>query len=339
MRRLTTRSGADLDFTCLGLGCAPLGNMHVPVSDEAARATILQALSLGIGYFDVAPLYGLGLAERRLGEAIGSAPTPILSTKVGRLLEPGEAGDAPDGGIYVDTPAVKVVFDYSYDGVMRSFEASLARLGRDRIDIVLVHDVDALTHGSRAASERRIAELIDDGGWRALDALRASGAVGAIGAGVNESEPCERLLALADPDIFLIAGRYTLLDQSALARLLPACLARGVGVVIGGPFNSGVLATGPVAGAMYDYEPARADILARAAALKAVCERHGVALATAALRFPLGGPAVICVLAGARTPAEVERNFASLRAPIPADLWAELAHEGLIGADAPAPPC
>jgi D-threo-aldose 1-dehydrogenase len=311
--------------------------MHVRVSDEAALATILQALSFGIGYFDVAPLYGLGLAEQRLGEAIGPAASAIISTKVGRLLEPREAGEAAEGGIYVDTPPLKVVFDYSYDGVMRSFEASLARLGRDRLDIVLVHDVDATTHGSRAASERRIAELIDGGGWRALDALRASGTVGAIGAGVNESEPCEHLLTLADPDIFLIAGRYTLLDQSALSSLLPACLARGIGVVIGGPFNSGVLATGPVAGAMYDYAPAAKPILKRAAALKAVCERHGVSLATASLRFPLAGPAVVCVLAGARSPAEVERNVASLCAPIPADLWAELAHEGLIADDGPVP--
>jgi D-threo-aldose 1-dehydrogenase len=336
LRTLLTRGGARLDFTVLGFGAAPLGNMHMAMSEAAAHATLRRALALGVGYFDVAPLYGLGLAETRLGAAIKPTTGVLVSTKVGRLLEPRAADETPEG-IYVETPPLKVVFDYSYDGVMRSFEASLARLGRDRVDILYVHDVDAPTHGSRAASQARIVELIDQGGWRALDSLRASGAVRAIGAGVNECEPCERLLALVDPDLFLVAGRYTLLDQSALTSLLPACQARGVGVVIGGPFNSGVLATGPTPGAMYDYAPAAPQILARAGALAAVCARYGVDLATAALRFALGGPAVVCVLAGGRTPSEVERNIASVSLDIPDDLWAEMKSEGLIDPAAPTP--
>jgi D-threo-aldose 1-dehydrogenase len=335
-RTLVSASGRSLDFTVLGFGAAPLGNMHTALSEGEAQATVRRALALGVAYIDTAPLYGLGLSEQRVGAALGSGGPALISTKVGRLLAPRGAGEEAEG-IYVDTPALKVVFDYSYDGVMRSIEASLRRLGRDRVDVIYVHDVDASTHGSRAASEMRIAELIDGGGWRALDELRASGVAHAIGAGVNECEPCERLMALADPDIFLVAGRYTLLDQSALASLLPACLARGVGVVVGGPFNSGVLATGSRPGALYDYAPAAPDILRRAASLEEVCGRHGIGLAAAALRFPLGGPAVLCVLAGGRTPDEVERNVASLDVAIPADLWAELKHEGLIDPDAPTP--
>lgn len=335
IRTLVTRADERLAFTALGFGTAPLGNMHAALSDAEAEATVRQALDLGLGYFDTAPLYGLGLAERRLGQALGEA-SPLLSTKVGRLLEPCAAGES-SGGIYVDTPPLRVAFDYSRDGLMRSMEASLGRLGRDRIDILFVHDVDAATHGSPAAAEARIAELIDRGGWRALSELRAGGVVKAIGAGVNECAPCERLLALADPDLFLLAGRYTLLDPSGLTSLLPACQKKGVGVVIGGPFNSGVLATGPVPGAKYDYAAASPTILGAAAALQAVCARHGVDLATAALRFPLYGPAVVCVLAGGRTPEEVKRNVASFDVAIPADLWAELKHEGLLPQEAPTP--
>jgi D-threo-aldose 1-dehydrogenase len=330
-----TRAGRTLAFTALGFGAAPLGNMHAALSDEQAAATVRRALALGIGYFDTAPLYGLGLAEQRLGAAL-AGNAALISTKVGRLLEPRPAGETPSG-IYVDTPPLKARFDYSYDGVMRSLEASLGRLGRDRVDILFVHDVDAATHGSPAAWRARIDELVGRGGWRALDELRSSGAVSAIGAGVNQSEPCERLLDLADPDLFLLAGRYSLLDQSALKSLMPRCRSRGVGVIVGGPFNSGILATGAKPGAMYDYAPAAPAILRRAAALEAVCQRHGLALATAALRLPLAGPAVVCVLAGGRTPGEVEANVASLDAPIPADLWAELKAEGLLAAEAPTP--
>jgi D-threo-aldose 1-dehydrogenase len=335
-RDLVLSGGGRLSFTALGLGTAPLGNMHTPISDAAAGEVIDEAWSLGIRHFDTAPLYGHGLSEARLGAALRKRPRAefVVSTKVGRLLESCRPGDEA-AGIYVDVPPVRVVFDYSYDGVMASFEASLGRLGLDRVDVLYVHDIDSATHGD--AQEARTRELFDRGGWRALSELRASGAISAIGAGVNACEPCERLLSLADPDIFLLAGRYTLLDSSALDRLLPACVERGVGLVLGGPFNSGVLATGPTPGAFYDYAPASDEVLARTALLAEVCARHGTPLATAALKFPLGHPAVVSVLAGARTPAEVRRNADAIEGPVPSGLWQELQVRGLTPRSAPSP--
>ncbi len=240
VRRFVTRGGRALDFTEFGFGGAPLGNMHRALDDDEARATLDAAWVAGIRYFDTAPLYGHGLSEMRTGRALAGRERNnyLISTKVGRLLEPCAPGDE-NNGIYKNTPNVRVRFDYSYDGVMRSFEASLSRLGR--IDILFVHDVDARTHGGTAQSEARIRELMDRGGWRALSELRSSGAVAAIGAGVNEWQPCARLLELADPDLFLLAGRYTLLEQEPFETLFPLCEVRGVGIVIGGPFNSGIL--------------------------------------------------------------------------------------------------
>lgn len=324
-RRLRLRHGGDLAISALGFGAAPIGNMHRALAEAEAGETIEAAWDTGIRYFDTAPLYGHGLSEQRVGAALRSRSRDsfVISTKVGRVLEPCASGEQ-DAGIYVDVPAVRARFDYSYDGVMRAFEGSLSRLGMDRIDILYVHDVDAHTHGSDAAAELRIRELLDLGGWRALDELRASGAVGAIGAGVNACHPCERLLELADPDVFLLAGRYTLLDRSAAARLLPACEARGVGIVIGGPYNSGVLATGAVAGARYDYAPATEAVLDRVRVLEAVCRDRGVNLADAALQFPLSHPAVVSVIPGGQTADEVRRNLAGFRNPLPAGLWPAL---------------
>lgn len=321
-RELRLRQGGALTLSALGFGAAPLGNMHRALDEAEARETVEAAWAEGVRYFDTAPLYGHGLSERRVGAALAGRPRDafVLSTKVGRLLDPCAPGEQ-DAGIYVDVPPVRARFDYSYDGVMRSFDESLARLGLDRIDIVYVHDVDAHTHGSEAAAEARIRELLDQGGWRALDELRRSGAVRAIGAGVNACRPCERLLELADPDVFLLAGRFTLLDRSAAERLLPACEARGVGLVIGGPYNSGVLATGAVRGARYDYAPASASILARVRALEELCRREGVKLADAALQFPTSHPAVVSVIPGGQTADEVRRNAAGFRAALPDGLW------------------
>ncbi|MDZ4375729.1 MAG: aldo/keto reductase, partial [Phenylobacterium sp.] len=249
--------------------------------------------------------------------------TFVLSTKVGRRLDPCAPGEQA-AGIYVDVPPVRARFDYTHDGVMRSFEESRARLGLDRIDILYVHDVDAQTHGSEDSADARLRELLDQGGWRALDTLRRSGDVRAIGAGVNACRPCERLLEWADPDLFLLAGRYTLLDRSAQTRLLPACEARGVGVVIGGPYNSGVLATGAVPGARYDYAPASDEILQQVRSLEAVCREHGVRLADAALQFPTTHPAVVSVIPGGQTADEVKRNAAGFKAPLPPALWPAL---------------
>jgi D-threo-aldose 1-dehydrogenase len=337
-RDLTTRAGRTLSFTALGFGTAPIGNMRRVMSDAEAEATVESAWDRGGRYFDTAPLYGHGLAERRTGAVLKAKPRDafLLSTKVGRLLEPCAPGEEASG-IYQDVPPFKVRFDYSHDGVMRSFEESLGRLGLDRVDILYVHDIDVMTHGSPAAAEARTRELMDQGGWQALDELRANGDVAAIGAGVNAWEPCIRLMELADPDLFLLAGRYTLLEQDALISLLPACAAKGVGVVIGGPFNSGILATGSRPGAIYNYEPAPTEILARTDLIEAVCATHGVRLGQAALQFPLGHPSVVCVIPGGQNPAEVAENLALLEAPIPDTLWRDLKRAGLMSLDAPAP--
>jgi len=332
-RMFVTPHGRTLAFTRLGFGGAPLGNMHRTLSEVEAEATVRAAWDAGVRYFDTAPLYGHGLSESRIGRALSAEPRGAfrISTKVGRLLEPCAAGDEA-AGIYQATPPLRVRFDYSRDGVMRSFEASLARLGLDRVDILYVHDIEPAAHG--AAYEARWDELMAGGGWRALDELRAAGDVAAIGLGVNDAAPCERMLAEFDPDIFLLAGRYTLLEQAPLWDLLPACERRCVGIVAGGPFNSGVLARD---GGTFDYAAAPAAVLARVGRLRTVCERFGVALPAAALRFVAAHPAVVSVIPGGQTPGEVAANAAMMDAPIPAELWTALQDEGLIDAAAPTP--
>ena len=241
-RTFVTPLGRPLAFTRLGFGGAPLGNMHRVLSEIDAETTVRAAWDAGLRYFDTAPLYGHGLSETRTGQALANAPRSefLISTKVGRVLEPCAAGEEASG-IYQATPALKARFDYSRDGVLRSVEASLERIGLERVDILYVHDLEPGAHG-RSGYEARWAELTQGGGWRALDDLRRAGTVDALGLGVNEAAPCERMLAELDPDLFLLAGRYTLLEQTPLHGLLPACERRGVGVIIGGPFNSGVLA-------------------------------------------------------------------------------------------------
>jgi D-threo-aldose 1-dehydrogenase len=328
----TTCGGRTIPFGALGFGSAPLANMHRAVSEREAEEAIDSAWSSGIRYFDTAPLYGHGLAEERLGKGLRGRTGFVISTKVGRLLEKCPPG-AEDSGIYVNTPQLRARFDYSYDGIMRSFEESLRRLGLDHVDILFVHDVDARSHGGRTISEGRIRELIDGGGWRALSDLRATGAVAAIGAGVNEWEPCLRLLELADPDLFLLAGRYTLLEQEPLFSLFPHCEARGVRVIAGGPFNSGILAGKPT----YDYGSVPPHISARVGELAAVCRTFGLPLGAVALKFPLAHPTVACVLAGSQTGTEVKENAAFLQLNIPAALWRALKERDLIDSRAPVP--
>jgi len=251
------------------------------------------------------------------------------------LLKPCTA-DAVDSGIFIDVPPVKIVFDYSYDGVMRSIEDSYKRLGLDSIDIVYIHDVDKFTHGSWDAAEQRISEVME-GGYKALDELRRSGTVKAVGAGVNNWETCQRLTELGQFDCFLLAGRYTLLEQEALNSLLPICERDGIGIVLGGPYNSGILATGPVAGASYNYAPASPEIMAQVAKIEAVCRAHAVPLANAALHFPLCHPAVVSVIPGGQTADEVRRNRAMMEAEIPPALWSDLKAQGLLHEAAPVP--
>ena len=332
------RESRPLTLTRMGFGGAPLGNLYREVSEADAQAALQAAYDSGIRYFDTAPMYGLGISERRFGEAFRrfGRDGALLSTKVGRLLEDCAPGDVTPTA-FVGVPPRRIVFDYSYDGVMRSHQASLDRLGVEAIDILLVHDVDVFTHGSREASDARVRELFDRGGFRALDELRSAGQVKAIGAGVNEWQVCEKLLGLGDFDCFLLAGRYTLLEQEALESFLPLCVARDVGVILGGPYNSGILATGAVEGARYNYAPASPAILDRVRRIEDVCAGHGVRLIEAALQFVMGHPAVRTVIPGAASAAEVEANTALLSRRIPDGLWADLRQAGLLRPDAPTP--
>ena len=335
---LNSRTSIPVPLTRMGFGGAPLGNLYRKISDEDAQAALQGAYDAGIRYFDTAPQYGLGRSEGRFGVALNrfNDPDVKLSSKVGRLLFDC-APDEVTPEAFVDVPQKKIVFDYSYDGVMKSFEASKKRLGFDKIDILLVHDVDVFSHGSQEISDAKVRELFDEGGYRALHELRDAGEVAAIGAGVNEWEVCEKLLGLGDFDGFLLAGRYTLLEQEALTSFLPLCIERDVGIILGGPYNSGILATGPIAGAKYNYEDAPQDILDRVAKIEAVCSAHDTKLIAAALQFVLGHPAVKTVIPGAVNGAEVAANVALLETPIPDGLWSDLRSEGLIRADAPLP--
>lgn len=334
-RTFKTSRGKTLIFTCLGLGSAPLGNMGRVLSETESDEVVGTAWACGVRYFDTAPLYGHGLAETRIGRALKAKSRDdfLLSTKVGRLLSPCSAGEEA-AGIYLSPPPFRVSFDYRRDGVLRSFEASLARLDVDRLDILYVHDLEPGTHGSAEAYEARWSELTNGGGWRALDELRAEGVVAAIGMGVNDSAPCQRVLAEFDPDLFLVAGRYTLLEQGPLRGLLPACQRRGVGVVVGGPYNSGILAR---RGGWYDYARAPAQVLERVDRLSAVCDRFGVPLKAAALQFPIAHPAVVSVIPGGQTPEEVAGNARLTVEPIPDELWACLKSERLLDSSAPTP--
>lgn len=335
-RTFTSRSGRALQFSALGFGSAPLGNLYRAIGNEQALQTLQEAWASGIRYFDTAPLYGLGIAETRVGSFLREMPRDayVLSTKVGRVLQRC-APEAREGiGKFFDVPSRQVVYDYSYDGVMRSLDISFERLGLDRVDVVLCHDIDIFTHGSAEASAQRTREFLD-GGVRALSDLRSQGVVGAIGIGVNEWQVSETVARNTDVDLFLLAGRYTLLEQESLASFLPLCERKGMGVIIGGPFNSGILATGPKPGAWFNYAPASPEILQRVAAIEAVCSAHGVALRDAALQFPLMHPAVVAVIPGGITAAEVRGNAQSMSRPIPQALWADLIGKGLLRTDAP----
>jgi D-threo-aldose 1-dehydrogenase len=334
-RRVLGSSGVEV--TIMGCGGAPLGNMYRAFPDAQARATLEACHDAGIRYFDTAPLYGFGLSEHRLGEALrGKARADfVLSTKVGRLLEPRDPATL-DHGQFQDGLPFAQVYDYSYDGVMRSLEHSLQRLGTWRIDVLLVHDLDVWTHRSEAARRARVEEFMA-GGYRAMIELRNEGTVRAIGAGVNETAACQDLAERGDFDCFLLAGRYTLLEQEPLDAFLPLCERRHIALIVGGAYNTGILATGAVDGAYFQYAPAPPEIMERVRRIEAVCARHGVRLPTAALQFPLGHPAVATVALGMRAPEEVVQNVEIFAPEVPADFWAELKHEGLLRADAPTP--
>jgi D-threo-aldose 1-dehydrogenase len=310
----------------LGLGTAALGGLYAPVAADEATRVVRGALAAGMSYLDTAPHYGAGRAERRVGAALQAVPRDryTLSTKVGRLLVPRGPGQPADRAGFVDEPPCRRVWDFTADGIRRSVDGSLRRLGVDRVDVLYLHDPDD--------HEQDVYRT----GYPALAALREQGVVGAIGAGMNQAGMLARFVTRLDLDVVLLAGRYTLLDQSGLDELLPACAERGVPVVVGGPFNSGLLAD-PRPGGRYDYAPAPEHLVGRAVAVRDACARHGVPVTAAALQFPLGHPAVASVLTGPRSLAELEANLAAFRTEVPAVLWAELTAAGLLRADAPVP--
>ena len=320
----------------LGLGGAPLAGLYQGVTDDDAARVVNAYLGHGLGFFDTAPLYGSGVSETRLGAALSSrahdrnhscnAPAResfVLATKVGRLLVPDPKRDQDVWSD--DLPPVGPVFDYSYDGTLRSLEESLTRLGLDRVDILHIHDPD--NHYEEAMK----------GSYRALLRLREEGVIRAVGVGMNQAKMLARFAAEGDFDCFLCAGRYTLVDHTALKRLLPLCEERNISIIIGGPYNSGILAQGAVDGAKFDYRKAPSHIVEKVRRIEAVCGRHGTPLKAAALQFPLAHPAVAAVIPGARTPEEVDENVRMFEFEIPADFWSELREEGLVPEDAPTP--
>ncbi len=324
----------ELAIDALGFGCASLGNLYHEVSDGDAADILTTAWTNGFRYFDTAPHYGQGLSERRVGDALRGSSDYVLSTKVGRLLRP--AGYAATRHGFISPMPFDIEYDYSYDGVMRSFEDSLQRLGLDRIDILFMHDIGPVTHGD---DNNRLFPIAMDGGYRAMDELRQSGRVSAIGLGVNEYEVCEHALEYGDWDCFLLAGRYTLLEQKALDTFLPKCIDRNCSIVIGGAYNSGILATG-VSGKgpwNYDYGPAPDDVVRKVAAIEGLCAEFSIPMAAAALQFPLAHAAVASVIPGIGNVRRIQQTLDLFETDISDEFWSALSEQGLIRDDAPTP--
>lgn len=325
----------DLDVTAFAFGTAPVGNIFAEIDEETSTAMFETSWQAGVRFYDTAPMYGHGLSEIRTGQALRWKQRDdfVLASKVGRVLHPAKRSSinfAP----WVNAAPFAIEFDYSYDGTMRSFEDSLQRMALERMDIVFIHDIDVFTRGK---DQPEVFKQAMDGCYRALEDLRSQGVVKAIGVGVNEWEVCHAALQMHDFDCFLLAGRYTLLEQDALNEFLPLCEARGAAVLVGGGFNSGILATGAKPGAKYNYAPAPAHIMDKVARIEAVCAAYAVPLPAAALQFVVAHPAVPSFCAGTRTVAQLEQNLAWFSHPIPADFWGELKSQGLLREDAPVP--
>jgi D-threo-aldose 1-dehydrogenase len=320
-----------LQVTELGLGCATLGGSRIGVARQAAEDIVAAAWAAGVRYIDTAPFYGVGQAERAVGDVMRDRPRDewVLSTKVGRLLRPNPSGVFTDGRTH--PLPFDPVYDYSYDGIMRSFEDSLQRLGLARIDILYVHDIGVYQHGPEA--HPALMKTLRESGYRALESLRGSGAISAFGIGVNEREVLLEAMDWGQWDAFLLAGRYTLLEQAPLDDLLPRCVAAGTSIVVGGPLNSGILAGRDT----WNYGPAPPDVVARVKAIAAICDSHKVPLPAAALQFPLAHKAVAAIIPGPRNAAEFTQNLDLLRYKIPASLWSDLRQAGLLHPDAPVP--
>jgi D-threo-aldose 1-dehydrogenase len=326
---------AALHVTELGYGGAPIGNIFRTIAEDEAEGLVVDAWGAGIRSFDTAPMYGHGLSEHRLGHVLLGLPREeyVLSTKVGRTLHPAPRGSF-DSGVWVDVPPFKAEFDYGYDATMRQVEDSLQRMCQDRFDILYVHDVDRYTHGDAQAE---MFEAAVGGAFRALTDLREQRVVSAIGVGVNEVDVCQATVDRVDIDCLLLAGRYTLLENGAALGLLAEYGRRGIAVTAGGIFNSGILATGPVSAAKFNYSQASADIAERAGRIAGHCSRHGVALGAAAVQFALANPSVTQVLLGSRSRLQQEEAIGWAQDAIPSELWADLRNDGLLDVDAPVP--
>ena len=335
-KRKLGKSGVALNQ--MGMGGASLGDLFNKVPDDDAHATLAAAWEQGVRYYDTAPWYGRGQSEHRFGRFLYRQDRSqfVLSTKVGRVLKAPHDPANFQSGFWAGGLQFDHVFDYSYDAIMRAFEDSLQRLGMNRIDLLIIHDLDYWHHANEPKVAAYLAQLTT-GGFRALDELRASGVIKAIGAGINELGMMPRFLDLFDIDFFLCALRYSLMEHDVLDEEFPYCQRRQVGIVVGGAFSSGITATGPVPGAKYNYADASPEIMAKVRQIQEVCLRHDVPLPAAALQFPLGHPIVASVIPGGFLPEHVVQNMQHMRHPIPADLWTELKHEKLIRADAPVP--
>lgn len=325
----------DLDVTAFGFGTAPIGNIFREIDEETSDAMFQSAWDADIRYFDTAPMYGHGLSELRTGHSLRWKDREdfVLSSKVGRILKPTKRSEI-DFFPWNNAAPFTSHFDYTYDGIMRSFEDSLQRLALERMDICFIHDIDVFTRGDQQPD---VFEQAMDGAWKALSSLKDQGLVKAIGVGVNEWEVCHAALERRDFDCFLLAGRYTLLEQNSLDKFLPLCEERGAAVVVGGGFNSGILATGAVEGAKYNYAPAPNEIMERVRKIEAVCREHAVPLPAAALQFVVAHPAIPTFMAGTRTVAQLEQNLKWFSSPIPAEFWADLKAKRLLREDAPVP--
>ena len=329
-KRQIGRTG--LQVTTLGLGTATMGGSRIEITQAEGQAIVTAAWDAGIRYVDTAPFYGVGAAEHRVGDALRDQERDVwvLSTKVGRLLRP-KTDNVPSADGRLSPMPFKVVYDYGYDGIMRSVEDSFQRLGLARIDVLYVHDIGVYQHGAEANAH--YLSQLRDSGYRALEELRRSGVVQAIGIGVNEKEVLIEALGFGDWDAFLLAGRYTLLEQAPLDDLIPLCQSRGTSLVIGGPLNSGILAGRDT----WNYDAAPAEVIARVQAISDVCRSHGVPLPAAALQFPLAHPAVASVIPGPRNVRELEENLKLFTMPIPPGLWSDLRNEKLLHPNAPVP--
>ncbi len=328
-----------LEVTTLGLGGAPMGGFRANISDAEAVGLTDTAYELGVRYFDTSPFYGYGRSELRMGAGLREKPRDdyVLSTKIGRIMHALKPGEKPPADFRENgLPGFAPVFDYTYDGVMRSLEHSHFRLGISRIDIALVHDVDFWTIKDRAILDQRYKTVMDSG-FKALDELRRASVIGAIGVGINESDTSLRFIQAGDFDCMLLAGRYTLLEQGGLEAFLPECVKRGVSVILGGPYNSGILTGGVKADTTHDYVQAPAPLIEKARKIEAVCKRHGVELGAAAMQFPLFHPALCAVIPGALAASEVKQNVERLSVKIPTELWSELKREELLDPSAPTP--